>query len=261
MNIAILASGSKGNSTLIYDEHTRILFDMGISTLKLKQELKKLNLKIEDLDGIFITHEHIDHIRGLSTLSKNYNIPVFTRLHTIYSIEKAIKIHNDLFVPISKDAINALGNFNIYNFSTSHDAVDSCGYYVENDKFSLTIVTDLGIMNNEIKTYLEKSNAIILEANYDEEMLKISSYPQDIKNRIKSRYGHLSNKACGEALTELKNLPKHIILAHISEQNNTYTLAKDTILSHLHNSNHNILNTQIAVATQKETLYIELETR
>lgn len=238
MNISVLASGSRGNCTLIHDDNNAILIDMGISTRKLKQALAQLHLNIEDLDGIFITHEHIDHICGLKTLTKNYSLPIYSKINTlkqIASTQKFTDINLKHFHPLLSDDIN-IGNLNINAFATSHDAIDPVGYNIS--KYSsttkkvtekITLATDLGFVSETVQNALENSNTIILEANHDLKLLQNGQYPWSLKKRILSTKGHLSNVDAGFTINKLQAKPQQIILAHLSEQNNTPDIALNTI--------------------------------
>lgn len=238
MNVSVLASGSRGNCTLIHDENTAILIDMGISTRKLKQSLAQLHLNIEDLNAIFITHEHIDHIRGLKTLTKNYAIPIYSKTNTlkqIASTQKFTDINWKNFQALSTDNIH-IGNLSINAFATSHDAIDPVGYNIS--KYSstikkvtekITLATDLGFVSETVQNALENSNTIILEANHDLKLLQNGQYPWSLKKRILSTKGHLSNVDAGFTVNKLQAKPQQIILAHLSEQNNTPDIALNTI--------------------------------
>ena len=214
MNISVLASGSRGNCTLIYDDNNAILIDMGISTRKLKQALAQLHLNIEDLDAIFITHEHIDHIRGLKTLTKNYNVPIYSKTATLKQIAITQK-----FTDINLKNCQALttNNINKDNAKTK--------------KFTekITLATDLGFVSETVQSALENSDILVLEANHDLKLLQNGQYPWSLKKRILSTKGHLSNIDAGFAINRLQAKPQQIILAHLSEQNNSPDIALNTI--------------------------------
>ena len=233
MQISVLASGSKGNCLLIAAENTALLIDAGISTRKIKQELASFGMDITDLDGILITHEHSDHVRGLKTLVKNYRIPIYSKANTFKAMPSIMQNASDIncfqALPNKKEQLS-IGNFKINYFATSHDAVDSVGYSIKTkDDFKFTLATDLGFVSEEVKASLDNSNIIVLEANHDINLLQNGTYPWPLKKRILSTRGHLSNNDAGWTLCNLNHTPDKIILAHLSEKNNSPTVALNTI--------------------------------
>lgn len=254
MQISILASGSRGNCTLIYNEHTAILIDMGISTRKLKQSLAKIHLDINDLNAVFITHEHIDHIRGLKTFTKNYQIPIFSKTATLKQIITSQnfdknQLTNCKALPNEKLSIQ---NLDILSFPISHDAIDPVGYNIFNKNSSnkinekITLATDLGFVNETVKQALDASDKLIIEANHDINMLQNGQYPWSLKKRILSTKGHLSNIDAAFTISNLVHKPQEVILAHLSEQNNTPELAQKTVTSILNKQNLNHISVHIA---------------
>ena len=254
MNVTVLASGSKGNCLLVHDDCTTFLVDIGISTRRLKQELDKLNMHIEDIDGVLLTHEHNDHIRGLKTLSKRYSLPIYTRSATFRALPCLSEIPLDCCHPLPTDNLT-IGKFTIKSFSISHDAADPVGYCIYHHgqrQTKLTIATDLGYVSNLVAQALEKSNAIVLEANHDLNLLQRGPYPWSLKKRILGPKGHLANNTAAQAINRLTQKPEQIVLAHLSAKNNTPDIALNTISQSL---NQDIA---IHVASQNEALNLTL---
>lgn len=236
MKISILASGSRGNCTLIHDDNTAILLDMGISTRQLKKSLATLHLNIDDLSAVFITHEHIDHIKGLKTFTKNYHIPIYSKTNTLKQIAINQQLNEDSIrnLQILPENNLMIGNLTIKHFTISHDAIDPVGYSIYKNQKStiknkITLATDLGFVSNSVKEELEASHTLILEANHDLNLLQNGQYPWSLKKRILGTRGHLSNNDAGYTVSNLKIKPQQVILAHLSEQNNTPDIALNTV--------------------------------
>lgn len=238
MNISVLASGSRGNCTLIHDDNTAVLIDIGISTRQLKKSLNTLHLNLEDLDAILITHEHIDHIKGLKTFTKNHQIPIYSKANTLkqIAINQKFTAENLSKLCILPENNFAIGNLTINHFAISHDAIDPVGYSIYQTKKStkkiqqkITLATDLGFVSDSVKTELEASDTLILEANHDLNLLQNGQYPWSLKKRILGTRGHLSNLDAGYTVSNLQKKPQQIILAHLSEQNNTPDIALNTV--------------------------------
>jgi len=226
MQICTLASSSSGNSALLIHEQIRLLIDAGISLRRLSKSMKEINISLEDLDGILITHEHSDHICGLPMICKKYSIPVFAPAGVAEGI---LEFNHELepFLQIIPVGIPfSLGNVTISAFHTPHDVRESVGYRITANKRVFAIATDLGHVSAEVLTALIGTDTVILEANHDANMLKTGPYPFSLKKRILSDYGHLSNRMCGILAKRLyEEGTKCIILAHMSKENNTPDLA------------------------------------
>lgn len=184
-NFCSLYSGSTGNCLFIESDKTKLLIDVGVSAKKIIDALTSINVSIENIDAILITHEHIDHTKSLHTISNKYNIPVFANTETWDSLpEQCNKIESNLknyFTISEKFCINDL---EIIPFSIPHDAANPCGFNIYNSSRKISIATDLGHMNQSILSHLKNSNFVMLESNYDPSVLKCSSYPYLLKKRI-----------------------------------------------------------------------------
>lgn len=237
-----LYSGSTGNSFFVQNDDTKILIDVGVSCKKIEDALLKLNICINDINGILITHEHIDHTKCLGTLSSKYNIPVYTNKKTWNSIgETKLKINPDNINHFKNMEEFTIGSLKIFPFSTPHDAADPCGFNISYKNKKITIATDLGHITSDIMKRFENSSCLMIESNYDPDILKFSSYPYNLKQRISGPNGHLPNFIAGKTIAELSNQGlKDVLLIHLSKENNFPELAYKTVSEEL--SKFNILD-------------------
>lgn len=247
MKIKIIASGSKGNSTYVETKSKKFLIDMGITYQNLANELDKINVSPKDLDFILITHTHSDHIKGLQSLVRKTNLNVYITEGMFDDLKEKIPLSNLKYLTDSFE----IDDLEISIIHTSHD-VDSVGYIITNDKNSFVYITDTGYVNQKYYNILKNKSLYIIESNHDEEMLMNGPYPYVLKQRVIGDKGHLSNHATGKLLAELVGPnTKKIVLAHISEHNNTEDLAYNTVNQIL--KKHNI-EKQIEIAKQHESL-------
>jgi phosphoribosyl 1,2-cyclic phosphodiesterase len=221
LSVCILASGSKGNAVFVSGGAASILIDAGLSGVEIERRLKSRGLDPKNLDAILVSHEHADHIQGVGVLSRRYRLPVYISAKTQIAASSQLGSLHDLKT-IECGTPFAINDLAIHPFSISHDAADPCGFTIRHNQTKIGIATDLGIATAMVKEHLKECSLLILEANHDEEMLINGPYPWPIKQRIKSRTGHLSNAASGTLLKELQHdCLKHVMLAHLSEINNT----------------------------------------
>lgn len=247
-----LYSGSSGNCLYVDSNKTKILIDSGTSCKKICEGLASIDSSIEKIDAILVTHEHSDHIQSLGMISKKYNIPVYANLETWNQMEKQkskIDPKNIKFFENDKDFY--LNDLTIHPFSTPHDAANPCGFNIHNGKRKLSIATDLGHVDNTLIQQFNESSFILLEANYDPEILKVSRYPFHLKTRIAGPKGHLSNSTAGKVISNLmqKNL-KEVMLGHLSKENNFPELAYQTVAEEIMNNNTDINAIKLSVATR-----------
>jgi phosphoribosyl 1,2-cyclic phosphodiesterase len=221
LRVCILASGSKGNAVFVSSGAASILIDAGLSGVEIERRLKSRGLDPENLDAILVSHEHSDHIQGVGVLSRRFKLPVYISAKTQNAcISQLGGLYNAK--PFECGSGFTINNLSVHPFSISHDAADPCGFTVNQNGTKIGIATDLGIATAMVKEHLKGCTLLILEANHDEEMLINGPYPWPIKQRIKSRTGHLSNAASKTLLEELQHdRLKHVMLAHLSETNNT----------------------------------------
>ena len=221
LSVCMLASGSKGNSIYISDGHTSILLDAGLSGVEIERRLKIAGHQPENINAIVVSHEHSDHIKGVGILSRRFKLPVYISRETR-------KCSGDIVGNLPKTVLFQCGTtfrintLTVRPFSLSHDAADPAGFILSSGDIKIGIATDLGVATSMVKTHLKDCNALILEANHDPDMLINGPYPWPLKQRVKGKTGHLSNFDSGALLKELlhENLT-HVILAHLSETNNT----------------------------------------
>jgi len=230
-----LASGSRGNSLFVSCNDFSILIDAGLSGIEIERRLNAVQLKPETLKAIIITHEHSDHVKGAGVLNRRYNIPVYITKKTWKACSNLGEIKGLRFFECSKSF--KINQITINPFPISHDAIDPIGLTLKYNHHKLGIATDLGIVTSLVKNHLHDSTILYLESNHDPDMLINGSYPWHLKQRIKGRTGHLSNMDAKDLICELntKNL-KHVILAHLSEENNCPKKAEKEIFKGLNGS-------------------------
>lgn len=251
-NFCSLYSGSSGNSLFVESENTKLLVDAGISSKKIEEALANLEIDPTSIDGILITHEHSDHVQGLGTFAKKFNLPVFVNEKTLDAMpkqkekisEKNIKLFN----------INEkfeIGNLKVKPFSIPHDAANPCGFNIFKDDKKISIATDIGHMTNGILKNLEDSIFIMLESNYDPEVLKYSKYPYQLKTRIAGPDGHLSNELAGKTISYLLNSGlKQAVLGHLSKQSNFPELAYKTVIDEIMCTKYDENSLKLSVASR-----------
>lgn len=215
-------SSSKGNSTYVGDENGGVLVDAGVSFKRIETALAAARIDLSDIKGILITHEHTDHICGLKALLKKIDVPVIASRDTIYALEFLKIITDDTKRIYAEEAID-LDGINVTRFATSHDCNGSSGYVVKLSTGAKGVVcTDLGIMTEEILETISNSDIVMLESNHDPVMLRMGPYPPELKLRVASDKGHLSNAVCADTIAKLyKNGCYRFVLAHLSDNNNT----------------------------------------
>lgn len=247
-----LYSGSSGNSLFIESDNTKLLIDCGTSAKKIETALDSINIDITDIDAILVTHEHSDHIQGLGTVSKKYDIPVFANYDTWNAMQtQKAKIDYKNQKTFENDIEFQIGNLQIFPFSTPHDAANPCGFNICNGKKKISIATDLGHMDAKLLNNLKDSCFMLLEANYDPEVLKVSRYPYALKQRIAGPNGHLSNSTAGKTISALiKKDLKEVMLGHLSKENNFPELAYQTVTEELIHNNIDTNDIKISVASR-----------
>ena len=239
MKVYILGSGSKGNSTLIVGSNKKILIDVGFSYPKMKMLLEGFGVNPSEIDTILITHDHSDHIGGLSQFLKKNSVKVCANEVLAGQLLRIVNEDDILIVENEFD----IDDFHIESFKTSHDAIGSVGYIITEDDKTVVYVTDTGYINNRNLKKLVNKDLYIFESNHDVKMLMDGPYPYILKQRVLSDKGHLSNELSGTYLKELiGDKTKKIVLAHLSEINNTPEVALKTVKSIVDNKDIEIIN-------------------
>lgn len=247
-----LYSGSSGNSLFVQSNNTKILIDCGTSAKKIETALDNIDIDITDIDAILVTHEHSDHIQGLGTISKKHDIPVFANCETWEAMEnQRNKMTSNNIKTFENNTEFHIGNLQIVPFSTPHDAVNPCGFSICSGTKKISIATDLGHIDENIFSNIKDSKFMLLEANYEPEILKVSNYPYSLKQRIAGPHGHLSNIEAGKTISNLfgKEL-KEVMLGHLSKENNFPEMAYKTVAEELIHNNIDTNDIKISVANR-----------
>ena len=252
MKFSILGSGSSGNSSYIEMGKKKFLIDAGFSGKKIAEKLNNIGRRIEDINGVFVTHEHSDHIQGLGVISRKYDIPIYLHEITYGMIrEKIGKIDPKNINFLREDKVS-FEECTVNNFEVMHDAEKCLGFTFEYDNKKLAYASDVGCTNNIIKENFKNSDVIVVESNYDYNMLMTGPYHWELKNRVKGRNGHLSNAEASKLISQvMSDKLKKIYLMHISKDNNTPELAYNALYEILERENRR--NLEIEIVTENET--------
>ncbi len=233
MDFFSVASGSSGNCICLGSDQCHVMIDAGISGKRIEEGMNTYDYTTSDMDGVLITHEHSDHIQGLGVIARKYGLPIYATKGTADAILQSSsvgKIDPSLFHVIEAGKTFFIGNLEIYPMSISHDAADPVAYLVSDGRHRVGVVTDLGYYDADIVSHMEGLDALLLEANHDIHMLQVGAYPYPLKQRILGERGHLSNETSGQLLGQiLHDGMQHILLGHLSKENNYDELAYETV--------------------------------
>lgn len=231
-----LCSSSKGNCTYIGTKDRGILIDAGIGIRSFISQLKLTGINLSAIRGIFVTHEHSDHAKGLKRIQQELNVPVLASNGTLQAL------YNKQLIDINKTIykLNAgqevlVADMGVFGFNTPHDSAESFAYKITtSDNKKISVCTDLGYVTESVHDYLKDCNAILLESNYEQSLLEMGSYPLFLKERILGKYGHLSNDNCADEVCKLVNLGvEKFILGHLSQENNMPDIAYSNVVEYL----------------------------
>ena len=229
MRLISIASGSSGNCTCVVTKETKILIDAGVSAKKIVEGLCGAGIDPDTIDAILITHEHSDHIAGLSVFIRRYHANVYGTHETLQSLissNRGKPLPTELFRSVTPGVILTVKDAEISSCYTSHDAAKPVAYGIRANGQYFAMATDLGCYDDTIVRHLSEADAVLLESNYDRDMLLVGPYPYQLKRRIMGAYGHLSNDDCGSLMVSVMHRKlRHIILAHLSKDNNYPELA------------------------------------
>lgn len=229
-----IGSGSSGNCYYLQTANDAMLIDAGVGIRTMKKHLHDYGLSIDSVNHILITHDHADHIKSVGVVSTEYGIPVYATREVHVGIQRNYcvpkKVPSDKCRIIEKDVRVKIGDFYVTPFAVPHDSSGNVGFCVEVDDVTFCIMTDVGHVTEDMRQYIGKANYLVIEANYDTEMLHDGPYPAHLKIRIDSPTGHLSNRDCGEAIANYAtDKLRHVWLCHLSEENNHPVLALKTV--------------------------------
>src|SRR5690606_32860027 len=231
MQFSVLASGSSGNATYIENEGHSFLVDAGLSGRKMEELFAAIGKKMSDLDGILVTHEHSDHIKGLGIVARKHKVPIYANAKTWTAMDGLVgaipveqRFHFDM------DTVKTFGSLDIESFAVSHDAADPMFYVFHAGGRKLSIITDTGYVSDRMKGHIAGSDAFVFESNHDVGMLQMGRYPWSVKRRILSDVGHVSNEDAAVAMSEVVAQKETMIyLSHLSKDNNMKDLARMSV--------------------------------
>ena len=234
INFISFGSGSSGNCYYLFNDEDSLIIDLGVGLRTLKKYFHEYGLQFERIHDILITHDHADHVKSVGSICQKMEVRIYSTQEVHAGIDQNYCIRHK--VPFSmrkyveKNVPFDMGNFHVTPFEVPHDSNDNVGYKIEYKGLVFCIITDAGHVTDDIKQMISDSNYLVIESNHDEEMLEAGPYPQHLKYRISSPYGHLSNRACADALCEnATEKLRHVWLCHLSDENNHPELARDTV--------------------------------
>ncbi|MBC2171254.1 MBL fold metallo-hydrolase [Listeria booriae] len=231
LRFSILASGSSGNATLIETANQTILVDCGLSGKKIENLFGEVGRSMTDVDAILVTHEHVDHIKGLGVLARRYEVPIYANAKTWAAMEPSIgEINSAQKFQFDMETVKSFGSLQVESFGVSHDAAEPMFYIFHSGKKKFVMITDTGYVSDRMKGHIANADAYLFESNHDVGMLRMGRYPWNVKRRILGDEGHVSNEDAGIAMSEvIGDTTKRIYLGHLSKDNNMKDLARMSV--------------------------------
>lgn len=221
LRLQILASGSKGNAALIWTDNTCIMVDAGLSAKAMTERMRFSPVSPSDIQAILVSHEHLDHVRGIGVLSRKYGIPVYLSGRTLTALPKSLGDMKNYRL-FRRGRAFSVGDISVQSFSVSHDAEEPVGFVFSSNGKKVALCTDLGVVTELVRLHLQRCNVVVVEANHEVELLMNGPYPWELKQRIRSRIGHLSNEESISLCREIYHCELHVVcFAHLSEVNNS----------------------------------------
>jgi phosphoribosyl 1,2-cyclic phosphodiesterase len=256
LEVCVLASGSSGNSIYVASEKTRLLIDAGLSAKQVAMRLEQIGVVPESINGICVSHEHGDHVAGIRVLQKRHGIPVYANAGTLKGIMRQPKSHEISAKVFQTGAPFEIGDITIEPFSVPHDAYEPVGFRLQCEETAIGMVTDLGMGTALIRDKLKGCRAIIVESNHDEDLLREAPRPWPLKQRIRSRQGHLSNIDAARLIADAAtDKLEQVFLAHLSSDCNTPDTALRTVASQLRLDGLGHINLEISHASRISSLW------
>ena len=231
LQFSVLASGSTGNAIFVETEERSFLVDAGLSGKQMEGLFQHIGRDIGKLSGILVTHEHSDHIKGVGILARKYNLPIYANEKTWLAMDGLIgQVPVDQKFHFDMEAVKTFGSLDIQSFGVSHDAADPMFYVFHHNGKKLVLITDTGYVSDRMKGLISNAEAYVFESNHDVQMLRMGRYPWNIKRRILSDVGHVSNEDAALAMSEVAgDRTKSFYLAHLSQDNNIKDLARMSV--------------------------------
>ncbi|MGE7623372.1 MBL fold metallo-hydrolase [Viridibacillus sp. NPDC096237] len=231
MQFSVLASGSTGNAIYVENDDHAFIVDAGLTGKKMEQLFAKVNRDIKKLSGIFVTHEHIDHIKGVGVLARKYQIPVYANAKTWAAMDDKVgNIPLEQRFQFDMETVQSFGSLDVESFAVSHDAADPMFYTFHESGRKLVVITDTGYVSDRMKGIIKGADSFVFESNHDVSMLQMGSYPWSTKRRILSDVGHVSNEDAAVAMSEVvEQKQTRIYLSHLSKDNNMKDLARMSV--------------------------------